>query len=448
MFEIIKPGTTFDFIGKRAFFFALSGVIIGASLIATFAIGLNYGIDFKGGTKIIVAFDASKNVERAAIKQAVDDMVVKETGKAGTQVEVQDFGTAERATEGQATRELKKYVLYTELTSLLTTEKRDAVAAAIKKQFGDQTLVDTPESGADEFYVTFPEGANIATRTQALTALLQAPPFAFAGVQVVSDKEREIEVDYVREVNLVETEVGAEGAAAASRAAFEERKEKMLADLADARYTITVAELKGKMAGLLEERFPDAFVEVESSTMVSAAVGEDLFANGILALLYSIIGMLIYITLRFDMRFAPGAIVALIHDALFTIGVFAIFQLKFTLPIIAAVLTIIGYSVNDTIVIFDRIRENMKKHPGMTLPAVINLSVNETLGRTILTSGATMLTVVAILVLGGGLIWDFALALFVGMISGVYSTVYIASPIALYLDRWVGAREAARKAAR
>jgi len=452
MLEIIKPGTKFDFIGKRAYFFALSGTIIGASLIAWLVLGLNLGIEFKGGTKVIVAFAADQEIDRGAISAAVDDLVQKETGEAGTQVEVQDFGTGVGAGEGE---EAQKFVLYTELTSLLSQERRNAVAAELVKRFGEKTTVDTPESAGDVFYLRFPEEAPIGQRAQELVEFFQAPPFNFTGVTVVSDKEREIEVDYVRDLNLLETEAeaaggdpGADTSAAAERKAFEERKAAMLSGLTDTRFTVTVEELRAKLTQALQAQFQGSFVGVESSTIVSPSVGSDLFAEALLALLYAIIGILIYVALRFDIRFAPGAIIALLHDGMAVLGVFAIFQIKFTMPIIAAVLTIVGYSINDTIVIFDRIRENAGKRSGLSLAQLINVSVNETLGRTILTSGATLLTVIAILILGGGLIWDFALALLVGMISGVYSTVYIATPVALYIDNFLIARAAQRKAAR
>ena len=126
-----------------------------------------------------------------------------------------------------------------------------------------------------------------------------------------------------------------------------------------------------------------------------------------------------------------GAIVALIHDVTITVGIFSIFNKDFTLPIIAALLTIIGYSLNDTIIVFDRIRENLRKYHKNPLEIIINRSVNETLSRTILTSGTTLVVVVALFVLGGGIIHDFAFALLVGIVVGTYSSIYVASPILL-----------------
>jgi preprotein translocase subunit SecF len=132
-----------------------------------------------------------------------------------------------------------------------------------------------------------------------------------------------------------------------------------------------------------------------------------------------------------DLRYAMGAIVALIHDVTITVGLFSIFDKEFTLPVIAALLTIIGYSLNDTIIVFDRIRENLRKYQKNPLEIIINRSVNETLSRTLLTSGTTLIVVVALFVLGGGIIHDFAFAMLAGIIVGTYSSIYVASPILL-----------------
>jgi preprotein translocase subunit SecF len=153
-------------------------------------------------------------------------------------------------------------------------------------------------------------------------------------------------------------------------------------------------------------------------------------------MLYALIGILIYIALRFDFRYSPGAVLALVHDTIITMGVFALLQIKFTQPIIAALLTVIGYSLNDTIVVYDRIRENVARFKTKNLVDVINLSINETLSRTILTSLTTLLVVVSIVILGGGLIQDFAVALLVGILVGTYSSICVASPLVTVLDAY------------
>jgi preprotein translocase subunit SecF len=142
-----------------------------------------------------------------------------------------------------------------------------------------------------------------------------------------------------------------------------------------------------------------------------------------------------------DLRYAMGAIVALIHDVIITVGVFSVFGKEFSLPIIAALLTIIGYSLNDTIIVFDRIRENIKKYHKNPLAMIVNKSINETLSRTILTSSTTLVVLIALFVMGGGIIHDFAFAMIVGIVIGTYSSIYIASPILLaWQPRKKGAR--------
>jgi preprotein translocase subunit SecF len=144
---------------------------------------------------------------------------------------------------------------------------------------------------------------------------------------------------------------------------------------------------------------------------------------------------LIYIAFRFEFRFAVGAVLALVHDVIITVGIYTMAGREFTLQTLAVVLTIVGYSINDTIVVYDRIRENMRKNPKSLLEDNINLSINETLSRTILTSLTVMLVVLALFFLGGEIINDFAFALVIGLISGSYSTIFIASPIVIF---WKG----------
>lgn len=182
---------------------------------------------------------------------------------------------------------------------------------------------------------------------------------------------------------------------------------------------------------ILVEQYGKDTISLELVEMVGPQVGADMRQKGILSILYAMVGILIYITFRFQFRFALGAITALIHDIMITVGVFSLFGKEFTLPIIAALLTIIGYSLNDTIVVYDRIRENVRRTPKDKLSDVINTSINQTLSRTILTSGTTLLVVLCLFVLGGEVIHDFSFALLVGVIVGTYSSIYIASPILL-----------------
>jgi len=173
-----------------------------------------------------------------------------------------------------------------------------------------------------------------------------------------------------------------------------------------------------------------SFVSVES---VGPKVSGELIQTAILAVVLAIGAVLIYIWLRFEWQFAQGAVVALIHDVLLTIGVFSVLQIKFDLAIIAALLTIVGYSLNDTVVVFDRVRENLRKYKKRPLKEVLNISINETLSRTIATSFTTLLALIALFVLGGDVIRGFVFAMIWGVIVGTYSSVFIAAATLLRL---------------
>ena len=175
-------------------------------------------------------------------------------------------------------------------------------------------------------------------------------------------------------------------------------------------------------------------ISVERVEMVGPKVGRDLREKALLSILYAIIGIVIYISWRFELQYAIAAIIALIHDVLVTMGAFSIFDKEFTLVIVAAFLTIIGYSLNDTIVVFDRIRENLRRKGKSSIADMINTSINQTLSRTLLTSGTTLLVVIALFFFGGEIIHDFSFALLVGIFIGTYSSIFIASVFLVYWD--------------
>lgn len=193
----------------------------------------------------------------------------------------------------------------------------------------------------------------------------------------------------------------------------------------------TLADVEGALVAL------DPALKVVSVESVGPKVSAELVWTSILAVLATSVGVLIYIWLRFEWQFALGGVLALLHDLIITIGLFAVFQWKFDLTIVAALLTILGYSINDTVVVFDRLRENLVKYKSMPLREVMNLSVNETLSRTIMTSGTTLMALGAMLIWGGDVIRGFSMAIFIGVILGTYSSVYVAKNIVLLigLDR-------------
>lgn len=196
----------------------------------------------------------------------------------------------------------------------------------------------------------------------------------------------------------------------------------------------------------LEAKYTKDDYEIRKIDIVGPKVGRELKLSGIYSLIYAMIGIFIYIAIRFDYKFAPGAVIATMHDVIIIIGVFAATGTQFTLSTVAAVLTIAGYSVNDTVVVYDRIRETMGKQKGTPFDKIINISVNDTLSRTILTSVATMLVVVMLLIFGGATLWDFSFALTVGIVVGTYSSIFIASPVVLWMENLMEKRTAAKLA--
>jgi len=186
----------------------------------------------------------------------------------------------------------------------------------------------------------------------------------------------------------------------------------------------------------LKDTFGKDKVDIRRAEMVGAAVSKDIKMKGFLSLFYAWIGIVIYVWFRFEFSFSIGALVAIIHDVVIVLGVFALLGKEINLTIVAAILTIIGFSVNDTVVVFDRIRENIKKKSGsFDFLTVINESISQTLSRTILTSFTVFIVVVALFFLGGTVIHDFAFAMIIGVVVGTYSSIFIASPIMAMLHR-------------
>jgi len=184
---------------------------------------------------------------------------------------------------------------------------------------------------------------------------------------------------------------------------------------------------------MLQTDYPE--LELRRIETIGPKVGDELKTSALQAIMIALGLVLVYITFRFQWRQGIAAIITLLHDVMVVVGIFSIFDKEFTLPVIAALLTVVGYSLNDTIVIFDRIRENISKFRQRKLLPLINQSVTETLSRTLLTSGTTLLVVLALFFLGGEIIHDFAFALLIGVLIGTYSSIYVASPVVLWLTK-------------
>ncbi len=194
----------------------------------------------------------------------------------------------------------------------------------------------------------------------------------------------------------------------------------------------TNSELSAEIVKLIRTKITQN-VTLRRVEFVGPQVGDELIQDGGLALLYSIFGILLYVAWRFEYKFSLGSVVALLHDVIITLGFFAILQLEFDLTVLAAVLAVIGYSLNDTIVVYDRIRENFRSLRNDSAIEIMNISLNQTLSRTLMTSITTILVLIALAILGGEIIHNFAIALLVGVGIGTYSSVYVASPVVLVL---------------
>jgi preprotein translocase subunit SecF len=381
MRAIFRGEATFDFVGRAPLFIAISSALVLGSVLLTLVRGLNYGIDFAGGYELHVKFD--KPVGEAEIRDLIRPVV-------GADARVQRFGQAAE----------HEFLILIREHGTVSKESVGALQASVAA-LSDQPLRewDLAESG-ESLRVAF--GSPVAEE-----ALRKAVSEHGLVVHGVTRGEREDEPTYVVSLVSLATHV-----------------QTALRD------------------GLALPADADIMQRVE---FVGPQVGAQLRNQGVMAVVWALFFILVYVGVRFDLFFAPGAIIALIHDVIITIGFFALFQLEFNLPIIAALLTIIGYSVNDTIVIYDRVRENSVRLRGRSLRALVNSSINETLSRTLLTSGTTLLVVAALLLFGGGFIRDFSIALFVGIVIGTYSTLGIATPTYIWLRERSEARATERK---
>jgi preprotein translocase subunit SecF len=387
-FDIVPHGTKYDFVGKRHIAVVLSLVVnLAVVLWSIPAIhGLNFGVDFAGGTEMEVRF--ARPVDPADIRRDVE-------GLGYTDASVQTYGPADENT----------YLIRVGRVALMTDADVARVVDAVKAKYALKSSSFNAEFG-DKIDLQF----ETAPTAEELKAVVEA-----AGIRV-------------REVRLEQ------GITAGSRS-----------------FAVITQGIRDQIERDLGARFGDAKPEVRRVEYVGPSVGRELRNQGFKAILYAMALIVVYVGLRFDFRFSPGVIIAIIHDAVVTLGYFAFSGREFNLTSIAVILTVVGYSVNDTVVVYDRIRESQQKYKGKSLAEIVNLSINEVLGRTFLTSFATSLSLVGLLVYGVGTIFDFSMAMLLGIISGTYSTWFIAAPMTIWLEeqaRKSSAEPAAARAAK
>lgn len=382
MFEIIKSDVNFQIVAKQRIFLAISAIGILLSLAAIIFIGPTYGIDFKGGSDIILRF--TEDVDAQAVRDAAD--------KAGLpDAQVQRYGTPEQ----------KTFLVQTRAASVMDEKKADEVGENLAK-IGSVTAFEWTEQQPNRARVTFNNPVDLDTIVKAVEK---------ADLQGVK--------------------------AAESNTAGKNQ------------YNINFEDLQVFVTDAFATEFPTQFDPahgIARMETVGSTVGAQFRNAGILSLLVALLAIMLYIAVRFDVRYAPGAVVSLLHDIIIVLGVFTVIQHEISLPTIAALLTILGYSINDTIVIYDRIRENLADAgDDASVPEIANRSINETLSRTIMTSMTTLLAISAIAVLGSGIIQDFALALMIGIAIGTYSSVFVASSIMVRIDAYLTSRREAEE---
>lgn len=393
----------FDFLSKRRTFGLLSSLLVLGALALTAVPGPNYGIDFRGGTNIIAKFndEVGDDAVRSALSTAgIDDAAVQTFGSDG------DF----------------EYLIQTQAVTSMNEERRDALSGALEADFGEGTNVVFDETQGDRVYVQVPESAYASAEGMDEIEAIQR--FAAGSADV--------------ETRIVAT---------LEASAFENISATAYGNPGDRRFQIGVATIQAVVADAFVSELGDSFASIERVETVGPRVGEQLRGDAVKAILLALVCILLYIALRFDMRYAPGAIAALFHDVMITLGIFIILREEISLPILAAALTIVGYSLNDTIVNFDRIRENLQiAERKVDIVGLVNRSLNECLSRTLLTSVTTLVAVITIYLLGGGLIRSFALAMIIGVIVGTYSSIFVASPIFLIMNDYFEARDRAKAA--
>lgn len=394
--EFFKPGRQFDFMKMRVFWIPFSIFLVLASTILVFYPGPNYGTDFRGGTEIEVAF--KKNIDAEGVRKAVHASGFSEPDV----VHVVDPNNANRF-----------LVRVQEITSLDDAVK-DKIRAAL-------CLTNDPKAAADE--KACPPNAR-ATEVK----------FSAGGDKITAryDSTPSIEKikEQVRGVDPTKVQLRASATNPQIVNPRDNRVEIQLQSKGDQ----LMDALRGQLGA---DAVPDQALRVE---WVGPKAGKQLRDSARNSVAIAILFIMFYLALRFDLRFAPGVVLACVHDAMVVLGVFVVLHKEVTLSTIAAILTIVGYSMNDTVVVYDRIRENLGKYKGKSFADLINLSVSETLSRTILTSGATMLSVLAFFIWGTGVIKDFALAMVVGIVAGTYSSIYVAAPLTEWIDRQMANR--------
>ena len=385
--ELFHNDVNFDWMGKAKYFFALSLTLLVIGAASWIHKGsLDYGIDFKGGTLVYVRFANTPPVDQlrqGLSQQGLGDSVIQQTSDIANPNANEVLIYLPQRGQG---------------TEALDTGKTEILKAL------QATLGSTVEAGKQDFNAAVPSAiAEVLTRKDTLN-------------------------------------LGATGADRYQQLA------RQLTDYRDRQAHGVVANLDQlQQAGAtpatltaIKDAFSASTFAVVNVEIVGPKVGSELRKQAVYVTLYALAGMLIYIALRFELVYGAAAVLAVFHDVLITLGLFSLLHFEISLTVIAALLTLVGYSMNDTIVIFDRIRENLRVMRREPFATIVNRSINQTLSRTILTSGLTFLTVLVLFLMGGEVLRSFSFALVVGILVGTYSSFGIAAPLVVAWNHWRG----------
>jgi len=395
-----KP-TKIDFLGYSRAAYMASAMAVIASLVLVVVPGLRYGIDFIGGTNVIARFTSDVTVNE--VRDAVASMGI-------TDASVQQFGADDDVS----------FLVQTQQTTTMSDERLALVNTTVEATVAGTTVEFDAASG-DRVYLRVPV-AEFETNG--------------SGEAISNDDSLAL--------TSRANEIASELTAALLAAGFDGASVESYGAVRDHRFVVQIQAMQQWFEESFQTTFAERFEAIDRVETVGPRVGRQLRDDGVAAILISMVCILLYIAFRFDLRYAPGAVLALAHDVIITLGLFAVLRQEISLPIIAALLTIIGYSLNDTIINFDRIRENLVSGSGETLAQVVNRSVNECLSRTLLTSATTLISVIVIFIFGGGLIRTFALALLIGVVVGTYSSIFISNPLMIAMTNYLEKRAASR----
>jgi preprotein translocase subunit SecF len=438
---LLPPGSNFQFVARSKICMIISLLLMAASVgmlfvnKATRGSYMNWTIDFKGGTEVVYAFKAKADptkhvkVDAGEIRKAL-----KESGEEG--FDVSDLSWTVRDAKGNDVA-VEGMMVKTPRYSAITPQQAEQVVTGFMTTLGEKYAIEKAVWSGERLYVrskkslVAPVAATAPPPAEAPETDPAAPPAAPAADPgaALSTPER----TPVPDVKPIFEQAGLELTAWTPEDAT--RYEHADEGTGEYHAVLSVRGIDRQLELAIEKALPEVDVQFVQSYGVGAKAGAELRNDALKAIIYAMFLIALYLAFRFDLRYAPGAAFATIHDAIMVIGVFAVTWTEVSLTTVAAVLTVVGFSVNDTVVIFDRIRENQAKLKDKRLERIVDISLNETLVRSILTSATVFATTLIMNIFGDGMVRNFAFAMNVGVIVGAYSSLFLAAPIFLWISR-------------